>query len=53
MTTKTTRGQVKWVMEFSFKLLPQRREIKPTGKLVLHGSELTVEQTSNYFKALK
>ena len=34
-------------------VLPERFEVKPTGRIVLFGKKLSAEETKNYCKALK
>lgn len=40
-----------WKATFGFKLLPDRRKIKPIGRLYINGKYLSVKETSNYLKA--
>lgn len=42
---------MKYKLVYGKKILPQRREIKPIGRLTILGKKLTVEQTKNYLKA--
>jgi hypothetical protein len=41
----------KWKFTYGKVLLPERREIKPEGRITLFGKELTAKQTANYCKA--
>lgn len=43
----------RYTFEYGVMVLPDRRPVQPTGRLFILGKYLTVEQTSNYFKAIK
>jgi hypothetical protein len=45
------KSKQKWILEYGVIALPQRRAIKPIGRLFILGKYLTVEQSSNYLKA--
>ncbi len=44
--------KIKWVLKKGFAILPERRPVKPIGRITLLGKELTLEQSSNYIKSL-
>jgi hypothetical protein len=44
--------KTKWKMIYVRLELPERREIKPIGRITLFGKELTAEQTKNYCKTI-
>lgn len=51
--TKQNKPRVeKWEAKLVIKSLPDRREIKPIGRITLFGKELTLKETKNYLKAL-
>jgi hypothetical protein len=41
-----------WDFKINTVSLPDRREIKPVGRITLLGKKLTAKQTKNYIKAL-
>jgi hypothetical protein len=42
----------KWKLIYGKKLLPERREIKPIGRIILFGKELSEIETRNYCRSL-
>jgi hypothetical protein len=46
-------NKTEWKLEYGFKELPDRREVKPIGRLFILGKYLTVEKSGRYIRALQ